>query len=270
MAELQRILSLLAEHNIEPKRSFGQNFLVDEAFIEKILDALDASSYDVVLEIGPGLGALTLPLSKRARKLVAVEADRDMVACLSPLIEGAKNTALINCPFERWDRKELGEGDLLIVGNLPYNLTTRLLEATSQMSAKKLGFMVQKEVAEKLSPSPGGRADNALSAYLSMMGPASLLGPVPRGSFYPVPNVDSCFVIVDIQNQVDFSIYQVLKQLYSKPNKTIRNNLKKSFWDGALEKVEGTLGPLLEKRARQLSKREREDLSKTLVDASIL
>lgn len=270
MTELQRVLKLLEDNSIEPKRAFGQNFLINEDSIDKIIDSLNIENYDTVLEIGPGLGALTLPLKKKAKKLIAVEADRDMANILSTIIKDSNNVTLINVPFEHWDHKGLNTSNLLVVGNLPYNLTTKLLELTTQLGAKTLGFMVQKEVADKLQYVPNSSTNNALSAYLAILGDVELVVNVPKGYFYPIPKVDSAFVKINIKNNESFEVYKQLKKLYLNPNKTIHNNIKNGYKKEVLEQIEKDFPNLIDKRARQLTVEEIKNLGEKLVSLSIL
>lgn len=271
MSELQRVLNLLERNHMEPKRSFGQNFLVNEDSIDKIIDSLKAEDYNTVLEIGPGLGALTLPLIDKAKKLIAVEADRDMFTLLSSLVEGKKNVTLINAPFEHWDHKGLDTTNLLIVGNLPYNLTTKLLELTSQLNAETLGFMVQKEVADKLLYVPNSPENNALSAYLAILGDVEIVLSVPKGSFYPIPKVDSAFVRINIKHKESFDVYKQLKKLYLNPNKTLHNNIKNGYKKEIFDAIEKDFPSFLfEKRARQLTVDEIKNLGEKLCSLSIL
>lgn len=270
MGEIQRVMRLLEENSIQPKRAFGQNFLIDEPTIAKIIDNVSCEDYDTVLEIGPGLGALTLPLSEKARKLIAVEADRDMAEILSRLLEGKENVTLINEPFEHWSHDGLNTDNLLIIGNLPYNLTTKLLELTTQMNAKRLGFMVQKEVAEKLDYVKDDPRNNALSAYLALLGKLEIVTFVPRGYFYPIPKVDSAFIKLDIENNVDFKVFKALKKLYTNPNKTISNNIKNAFSEDVFKAVESEFSFLMSKRSRQLSIEETKLLGTKLAELDIL
>lgn len=271
MAELQRILKLLSDNNIEPKRSFGQNFLIDEPTISKIIDSLDVPSFDTVLEIGPGLGALTIPLQQKAKKMIAVEADRDMYSILSLQMKDKQNFTLVNAPFEHWDHCSLDNTNLLVAGNLPYNLTTKFLELTSCLGAKKLGFMLQEEVAKKIEFKQGSPDSNALASYLALLGDVSVVTYVPRGYFYPVPKVDSAFVKIDIKNNVDFKIYKVLKLIYMNPNKTLRNNIKNGFHsDALLSSLDVKYPDLLVKRAHQLSLNELKSLSEYISSQSVI
>ena len=112
MSEIQRVMKLLEDNSIQPKRAFGQNFLIDESIIEKIINSLDVKNYETVLEIGPGLGALTIPLKERAKRMIAVEADRDMASILSKELKDSENITLINEPFEHWNHDGLDTTNL--------------------------------------------------------------------------------------------------------------------------------------------------------------
>lgn len=270
MSEIQRVMKLLEDNSIQPKRAFGQNFLIDESIIEKIINSLDVEDYETVLEIGPGLGALTIPLKKRAKRMIAVEADRDMASILSKELKDSENFTLINEPFEHWNHDGLDTTNLLVVGNLPYNLTTKLLELTTQLGSKTLGFMLQKEVADKLKYTPNSPENSALSAYLALLGDAQIITYVPRGDFYPIPKVDSAFIKIDIKNNVDFKIYKELKKIYLNPNKTIHNNVKNGYSKEVLEAIEKALPDLVNKRARQLSVEETKIIGEKLADLDIL
>lgn len=251
--EFHRVRALLDEAHIEPKRAFGQNFLIDSDAIETIVSAFDVGSYDKVIEIGPGLGALTLPLAKKAKDLLAIDADRDMAAILSKIVSDKPNVTVINVPFEHWEPKDL-PAKLLLIGNLPYNLTTRLLECCLAIHASDLGFMVQKEVADKLDYVTGEKDCNALSCFLAMVGTVKQIAFVPRGCFYPIPKVDSAFVSLHIERKVPFEAYVGLKRLFLTPNKTLQNALRQTFSDPVkLTELGQKYAALMEKRTRQLT-----------------
>lgn len=220
--EFQTIKSLMDERGIHAKRAYGQNFLIDRNKIEEILSKFDFKTYDTVVEIGPGLGALTLPISERAKSVIAVEADRDMVALLTERLQGKSNVTIVPSPFEHWDQKGIS-GRLAVIGNLPYNLTTKLLELAVQMKASDLGFMVQKEVADKITYTAKQKAWSALAGYLHLLGSIGGSIQVPRGCFYPVPGVDSAFVKLNITASVPFSAYLGFKKLLLTPNKKLSN-----------------------------------------------
>ena len=202
--------------------------------------------------IGPGLGALTLPLAQRARKLVAVEADRDMAQILAVLPKDDANATVVNEPFEHWKPTGLGARPL-VIGNLPYNLTTKLIECAVKTKAQAMGFMVQREVADRLSAQPGSRDCGALSCYLALLGEVKIAVYVPKGAFYPVPKVDSAFVSLAITRQVPFAAYRGLKKLFVTPNKRLGNVLRNLVGDVQKQKaLMAEFAPLLELRAHQV------------------
>lgn len=254
--ELARINNLLKENHIEPKRSFGQNFLVDSDSINTIIESFDYTKYNSILEIGPGLGALTIPLSKKNKPIIAIDADRDMVNILNKIFNGNDNVKIINSPFEHWKKKELKK-EILIIGNLPYNLTSKLIGYSTKIKAKDLGFMVQKEVADKLEYKVGSKDNNALSCYLALLGNFKKVIDVPKGAFYPIPKVNSTFISLNIQHNIDYSIYLTLKQLFLTPNKTLLNVLTQLIKDkNQLDFIKTKYSKYLNMRARQMTPEE--------------
>ena len=125
MNEKERVQSLLKENGLVAKKSFGQNFLINDGIIRRIVKGMEVEKYPCVIEIGPGLGSLTLPLSKVSKRLIAVDADRDMAAVLKDLFQEESNVTVINSDFLRFNPDEyVKEEERIFVGNLPYNITS--------------------------------------------------------------------------------------------------------------------------------------------------
>jgi len=264
--EFQRIQQLLIENHIEPKRSFGQNFLIDSDAIDSILTNFDIPSYDTIIEIGPGLGALTLPLSMKAKKLIAIDADRDMTKILDEIFKSKNNVQIINCPFEQWE-PPLFEGKTLVIGNIPYNITSKLIGYSTKLKANDLGFMIQKEVADKLIYKAGDKNNNALSYYLALLGEIKTVLNVYKGSFYPIPKVDSAFVSLHITEYVDYSVYLGLKYLFVTPNKTLNNVLSQFIHDkDELNNMYKKYISFLSLRTRQIEPKELLPIAKDLYE----
>ncbi len=260
MTEKERVKGLLTEYNLVAKKSFGQNFLINEGIINRIIKGLDVPSFKTIIEIGPGLGALTLRLEKEASHLIAVDADRDMIKVLSSIVDKEKAT-LIESDFLRFDPDlySLPE-ERLFVGNLPFNITSELLEYLLSKKFKKAGVMVQKEVADKLDYKPGKKDNNALGAYIACTCDYSLLTFVDKSCFDPVPKVDSSFVTLDFKNDFPFEAYQIFKVAFKDPNKTISNCFKQfTRYKDLLPSLKENLPDILSVRARQL---DVEDLKK--------
>lgn len=266
MTELERIQNLLKEYGLYAKKSFGQNFLINEGIIRRIVNGMDVESYDSVIEIGPGLASLTLPLSKKAKKLIAVDADRDMVMVLKDIFKDAKNVEIVQSDFLRFDPNSCSDMDSrLLIGNLPYNITSELLEYMLEKGFKSAGMMVQKEVADKLTYVPKKKENCPLGAFIKMTGELTLISDVDSSSFHPAPKVQSAFIRIDQKEKIDFSLYPILKALFKDPNKTMANCLKQSpCYQNALQYFKDTNDDRLSYRARQLEADELYNILKTI------
>ena len=172
-----------------PRRRFGQHFLSDPRLLARIADAVGATREDTVLEIGPGPGGLTAALLERAGRVVAIEKDRDLAARLRqrlPALQLVEGDAL------EADWHALGGPDALIAGNIPYNITSPLLDkALTPPRPRRVVFLVQKEVAERVTAPPGSDAYGALSVGVQAVATGERLFAVPAGAFMPRPKVDS-------------------------------------------------------------------------------
>ena len=177
-----------------PRKRFGQHFLVDRAIIDAIVDAIGPRAGETLVEIGPGLGALTEPLLTKTDRLHVVEIDRDLIAHWQRHRESARVTVHARDALD-FDFGGLGS-DLRIVGNLPYNISTPLLFHLSDFAAqvRDMHFMLQKEVIERMVAAPGESARGRLSVMLQARYRMDWLLDVPPESFDPPPKVDSAVV----------------------------------------------------------------------------
>jgi len=212
------------------RKRFGQNFLQDRSVIETILGAIHPQPEDNILEIGPGLGALTQPLLRRVEKLRAVEIDRDLQAHLATL--GPK-LDLIPADALTVDYSQFGKG-LRIIGNLPYNISTPLLLHLLQYHAciEDMHFMLQKEVVSRLAASPGNKAYGRLSVIVQYFCKVEFICNVPPEAFEPQPKVDSAVVRLmpytdSPYEAVDVSrLEKAVAKAFGMRRKTLANNLK--------------------------------------------
>ena len=174
------------------KRRLGQHFLSDPKLLSRIADALEAGPGDTVLEIGPGRGGLTAPLTERAGRVIAIEKDRDLVPNLRsrfPNIEVIEGDAL-EVDWHRLARS--ADCHFLVTGNIPYNITSPLLDkALLPPPPSRIVFLVQKEVAERVAAEPGTDAYGALTIGIQAVARVERLFTVPAGAFKPAPRVDS-------------------------------------------------------------------------------
>jgi 16S rRNA (adenine1518-N6/adenine1519-N6)-dimethyltransferase len=218
------------------RKRFGQHFLVDRAAIAQIAGLVRPQEGEVVLEIGPGQGALTQVLVRRLERLVAVEIDRDLAALLRGRL-GGPGFRLIEGDILRVDlaqilRQEGGNG-LLVVGNLPYNITApllfRLLEEASCI--RRAVLMVQREVATRLAAPPGSRQYGSLSVLLGRLAQVEARLEVGRQAFRPVPEVDATVVELRFAPQGRFAVEdeelfaRVVRTAFGQRRKMLRNSL---------------------------------------------
>lgn len=248
-----------------PRKRFGQNFLQSQAVIDAILRAINPQQQDTILEIGPGLGALTQPLLKLVNSLTAVEIDRDLQAFLAalPIAQGKLN--LISADALSLDYSQFG-ANLRVVGNLPYNISTPLLIHLLNYHAyiEDMYFMLQKEVVDRIAAKPGHKDYGRLTVMLQYHCEVEALFDVPPEAFDPKPKVNSAVVRLIPYKNFPFESVPIedLKKLvasaFSMRRKTLINNLKGIVSAAQLEAlgIEGT------KRPEQISVAEYVQLAK--------
>jgi 16S rRNA (adenine1518-N6/adenine1519-N6)-dimethyltransferase len=172
-----------------PKRRLGQHFLADPRILSRIADALQAESADTVLEIGPGPGGLTQALVERAGQVIAIEKDREWVPLLRAQFPRAQ---IIEADALEVDWHGLVPHSFLVAGNIPYNITSPLLDKSLlPPQPRRIVFLVQKEVADRVTADPGTAEYGALSIGIQAVARAERLFTVPSGAFQPRPKVDS-------------------------------------------------------------------------------
>lgn len=255
--------AVLTRHGVHPKKHFGQNFLLDRNLAERIA-ALCVPEGAFVIEIGAGLGALTFPLLERAREVVAIERDRDLVPALqAELAEHAHggNVRVVEADAKQFDyAAELAAAapPRAVAGNLPYNLTGPLLERLAGLrgSLERAGVLVQLEVAERIIAAPGSSEYGALSVFLQAAFRVSRPLVVRRGAFFPQPNVDSAVVVLepnpDGLEETDW-LRKVVKAAFSQRRKQLRNAWSRVLPGPRLLEVAGRAGIDLERRGETLS-----------------
>lgn len=174
---------------MRPRRRFGQHFLSDPRILARIADTIGADRSTTVLEIGPGPGGLTDQLLRRAGRVVAIEKDRDLARALR---ERAPSLELVEGDALAIDWHALVGPEAIVAGNIPYNITTPLLDkALAPPGFARVVFLVQKEVAQRVTAGPGTKAYGGLSVGVQALARAERLFTVPAGAFFPPPKVDS-------------------------------------------------------------------------------
>lgn len=217
------------------KRRFGQNFLHDPYVIERILRAINPQAGDTLVEIGPGLGALTVPLLARVGRLTVVEIDRDVIPLLRERCGEHPDLTVIQADALKVDYRTLRpvNGRIRVVGNLPYNISTPLLFHLLDQSEAiaDMHFMLQKEVVDRMCAGPGDDAYGRLSVALAARCEVSHLLDVGPGAFRPAPKVDSAVVRL-VPRAPDFEIAdldafdRVVTRAFGQRRKTLANTLK--------------------------------------------
>lgn len=191
---------LLASHGLRPSRALGQNFVADPNTVRRIARISGVGPGDRVVEIGPGLGSLTLALAETGAEVTAVEADRHLLPVLHDVLEGT-NVRVVHADAMRLDWGDLlgDEPGWVMVANLPYNIATPLVaDVLDHVPAVvRMLVMVQKEVGERLAAAPGSGAYGAVSVKVAYWATASIAGRVPASVFVPRPNVESVLVAIE-------------------------------------------------------------------------
>jgi 16S rRNA (adenine1518-N6/adenine1519-N6)-dimethyltransferase len=215
------------------RKRFGQHFLTATNVISDIVDAVAAKADDTVVEIGPGLGALTVPLANTGAELHAIEFDRDLAGPLKKRFAGFDNVTIHECDALKFDFATLGD-DLRIVSNLPYNISTpmlfRLIEYKHQI--RDLILMLQKEVVDRMAAPPGSKSYGRLSIMLGCHMEVQPLFDVPPEAFSPPPKVNSSVVALRPLPDTAFRISdpdgfsRLVAKAFSQRRKTVRNALK--------------------------------------------
>ncbi len=218
------------------KKHLGQHFLHDPAVIQKLLMAIDPATRDSIVEIGGGHGALTLPLSERVRSLHVIELDRELAAWLVDHTAGAGRVTVHHADALKFDYSALADGakPLRIVGNLPYNISTPLLFHLLEYRSiiEDMHVMLQKEVVERMTASPGGRVYGRLTVMLAAWTDIEACFDIGPGAFSPPPQVRSTFVRIRLRRTASFAVKDearfaaLVAHLFSMRRKTIARSLK--------------------------------------------
>jgi 16S rRNA (adenine1518-N6/adenine1519-N6)-dimethyltransferase len=218
-----------------PRKRFGQNFLESRGVIDRIVGAIAPARGDRMVEIGPGLGALTRPLLERVDRLDVVELDRDLAATLAERLGHPAGLTIHTADALDFDFSALAaDAPIRVVGNLPYNISTPLLFHLLDQadSIRDMHFMLQKEVVDRICASPGGKAWGRLGVMTQLRADAARLFTVPPGAFRPPPKVDSAIVRIvpralsDAERAELPVLENVVRSAFAQRRKTLRNTLK--------------------------------------------
>lgn len=274
---MRKYREILNKYNIKTSKRLGQNFLVDSSYLDAIVEAADLSAEDLVLEIGAGVGNLTMRLSAVAGKVIAVEFDRRMSTALRGELN-AKNVEIVEDDALKLNYRELLKhygGGIKVVANLPYNIATeiifRLLEYKDLFD--KMFLMTQLEVARRITADVGKKEYGVLALLTNLWADTKIAFVVPRGAFRPAPKVDSALVRFALLPQPkvhvdDESLYKkVVKAAFAQRRKKLVNSFLSSSLELDKSSVEIWLkaaGVDKERRAEEVTMEEFARLSNTL------
>ena len=244
MAELgnpQNTIEVLQKYRFNFQKKFGQNFLIDTHVLDKIIDASGVTEDDFVLEIGPGIGTMTQYLCERAREVVAVEIDKNLIPILSDTLKNYSNVTVINEDILKLDICKLAEEKnqgkpIKVVANLPYYITTPIIMGLfeSHVPIDSITIMVQKEVAERMQEGPGSKEYGALSLAVQYYAKPEIVANVPPNCFMPRPKVGSTVIRLiryskpPVTTENEQLMFRLIRASFNQRRKTLANGLNNS------------------------------------------
>ena len=246
--------SIINQNKFTIKKKFSQNFLLDENIINKIVKESGVDELTGVIEIGPGLGALTKKLISIAKKMLIYEVDEELIPYIEGFFSNFDNFKLINMDILKADiNKDINDyfskdiGRIIVISNLPYHITTpiimKFLEDVDRIDS--MTFMTQFEVAKRITSKPNTKDYNALSVIIQHQTDAKYLFKVPKTVFRPRPNVDSAVIKLDIRkdiiNNEQKELYAFIHNCFVQRRKTLVNNLSKVYADLSKQEISDIL-----------------------------
>jgi 16S rRNA (adenine1518-N6/adenine1519-N6)-dimethyltransferase len=239
IATPSRTKEILAKYDFFFKKSYGQNFLIDTNILENIVSYAELTEESCAIEIGPGIGALTEQIAKKAKKVLAFEIDNRLIPILEDTLSPYDNIQIINEDVLKADVEKAIQGylpneeDIMVVANLPYYVTTPIIMKllTEGLPIRGIVCMLQKEVADRIAASPGTKDYGSLSIAIQFYTHASTVMTVPRTVFMPQPNVDSAVIKLVKREQPAAEVideaffFEVVRASFAQRRKTLNNNL---------------------------------------------
>ena len=241
-----RTRTILEKYGFSFKKSLGQNFLIDTNILNRIVDHANLTENSGVIEIGPGIGALTEQLAKRAKKVVAFEIDQRLLPILRDTLAPYQNVHVIHNDVLKADVNEVinaelnDVADIMVVANLPYYVTTPIIMKILEdhLPVRGIVVMLQKEVADRIAAKPSTKEYGSLSIAIQYYMEAETVMTVPRTVFVPQPNVDSAVIrltkrdkpAAEVQNEKFF--FELIRASFAQRRKTILNNLTSNLPNG--------------------------------------
>lgn len=233
------IEGILNKYDLHFNKRYGQNFLIDENIVRKIVEAGNVHKSDTVLEVGPGIGTMTQVLAEAAGKVYSVEIDKKLIPVLAETLEDYDNVEIVQGDILKTDipgllQTDLQENPLKIVANLPYYVTTPIIMGflESDLPIEQMTFMIQKEVGERLCAEPGTKAYGSLTIAARFYAETEISFYVPAAVFMPRPKVDSIVVTLKKRQEPVIQVsdkklfFQIVKASFLNRRKTLINGLQ--------------------------------------------
>ena len=234
----QRTIEIIKKYDFAFQKKFGQNFLIDQRVLDKIIAAADIGPDDCVLEIGPGIGTLTRCLAEAAGQVIAVEIDKNLIPILGDVLSEYNNITVINEDILKVDIQALvdeknGGKPIKVVANLPYYITTPIIMGLfeSNVPIDNITVMVQKEVADRMQVGPGTKDYGALSLAVQYYAEPYIVANVPQNCFIPRPNVGSAVIRLTRHKEKPVTVknekhmFRLVRAAFNQRRKTLQNAL---------------------------------------------
>ena len=234
-------IEILKKYNFNFQKRFGQNFLIDSHILEKIVESAEITKEDCVLEIGPGIGTMTQYLAESARKVIAVEIDKNLIPILGETLAEYDNVTVINEDILKLDINRLVEEEnagkpIKVVANLPYYITTPIIMGLfeSHVPLQSITVMVQKEVADRMQVGPGSKDYGALSLAVQYYAKPYIAANVPPNCFIPRPGVGSAVIRLTRYEEPPVTVkdeslmFKLIRASFNQRRKTLANGLNNS------------------------------------------
>lgn len=238
LGNFQSTNEIIRKHNFAIQKKFGQNFLIDERVLEKIVNAADLDKEDYVIEIGPGIGTLTQYLCEKAGKVTSIEIDKELIPILTETLESYDNFELINEDVLKVNLHELVNKNnngkpCKVVANLPYYITTPIIMSLleNRVPIESITVMVQKEVADRMMVGPGTKDYGALSLAVQYYAEPYIVANVPQNCFVPRPNVDSAVIRLTCHKKPPVDVmdeelmFKLIRASFNQRRKTLVNGI---------------------------------------------
>lgn len=245
---------VVQKYGFKFSKSLGQNFLIDENILNKIIDGASVTKEDYVIEVGPGIGTLTQALADQAKEVVAVEIDKSLLPILAETLGPCKNVSVVNADVLKLNlhgliQEKFGGAPVKVIANLPYYVTTPIIMKflEERVPLKNMVVMIQKEVADRMQAKPGTKDYGALSVAVQYYCEPKIITRVPPSAFIPQPNVESTVIRLTllesprVRVKDEEILFQVVRAAFGKRRKTLLNALSSSDLGVDKEQVKDAL-----------------------------